>query len=65
MAIPVRTYLNVTTRLFQMAFAGVVLAAAVALQHVGSDNEKFMNYPPTVNFVAAALPLLVVFLAFT
>jgi len=58
MAVPVRTYLNVGIRLLQIAFAGVVIAAAVSLQHVRSENEKFMNHPPTLHLVAAVSGLI-------
>lgn len=59
MASPVRTCLNVGVRLLQMAFAGVILAAAITPQHVRSDNEKFKNHPPTLHFVAAVSGLTV------
>lgn len=59
MAVPVRTYPNVVTRFLQMAFAGVVLVAIFTLQHVRSDDEKFMYHPPTLHFIAAASGLTV------
>ncbi|KAF1934140.1 uncharacterized protein M421DRAFT_415187, partial [Didymella exigua CBS 183.55] len=53
MVIAIRTSLNITVRLSQIAFACTILAVSLSLKHIDGDAEKFLNHPPTLLFVAA------------